>query len=110
MLRMPVEVKAKGKGEKYIVSIPAYTCKEDLKQVIEDSMLIRNRNFIQSAEMVCLKLLCTCLISVPNYSFILMRSSACGYNHPKHDLPTPRVSYSVEGCRELAALLPISRF
>ena len=31
MLRMPVEVQAKGKGEKYVVSIPAYTCKEDLK-------------------------------------------------------------------------------
>ena len=31
MLRMPVEVQAKGKGEKYAVSIPAYACKEDLK-------------------------------------------------------------------------------
>ena len=52
MLRMPVEVRVKGKGEKYVISIPAYACKEDLKQAIEDGMLIRNRNFVQSMELV----------------------------------------------------------
>ena len=50
MLWMPVEVRAEGKGEKYAVSILAYACKEDLKQV-EDDMHIRNRNFVQSAEL-----------------------------------------------------------
>ena len=62
MLRMPVEVLAKGKGEKYVISIPTYTCKEVLKQAVEDGMLIRNRNFFQLAELVCLQLLCTSLI------------------------------------------------
>ena len=81
MLWMPVEVRAEGKGEKYVVSILAYACKEDLKQAVEDGMLICNRNFVQSAEMVCLQLLCTSLISIPNYSFILMRYFAGGYGH-----------------------------
>ena len=31
MLRMPVDVRAEGKGAKYVISIPAYACKEDLK-------------------------------------------------------------------------------
>ena len=52
MLLMPVDVWAKGKGEKYVVSIPTYTYKDDLKQVVEDGMLIRNRNFVQSAKLV----------------------------------------------------------
>ena len=72
MLKMPVEVRAEGKGEKYAISIPTYACKEDLKQAVEDDMLKRNNNFIQSAELVCSQLLCTSLISLPNYSFILM--------------------------------------
>ena len=46
MLWMPVEVRVEGKGEKYVVLIPAYSCKEDLKQAIEDDMLIGNRNFV----------------------------------------------------------------
>ena len=52
MLLMPVEVRAEGKGKKYVISIPAYTCKEDLNQVVEDSMQIRNHNFVQSTELV----------------------------------------------------------
>ena len=91
MLRMPVEVRAKGKGEKYVVSILAYACKEDLKQAVKDGMLIRNRNFAQSAELVCLQLLCTSLISLLNYCFVLMCYFVGGYGHPKHDLPVPRV-------------------
>ena len=106
---MPVEVRAEGKGEKYVVSIPAYACKEDLKQAVEDGMLIRNRNFIQSAELVCSELLCTALTSLPSHYFILMRYFVGGHNHPEHDLPTPRVLDSVEGCGEVAALRPISR-
>ena len=53
LLRMSVALRAKGKGEEYVVSVPAYACKKDLKQVVEDNMLIRNRNFVQSAELVC---------------------------------------------------------
>ena len=53
LLRMPVAVWAEGKGEEYVVSVPAYACKEDLKQVVEDDKLIRNRNFIRSAKLVC---------------------------------------------------------
>ena len=52
LLWMPVDVQAEGKGEKYVASIPAYACKENLKQVVEDDMLIRNRNFVQSTELV----------------------------------------------------------
>ena len=87
--------------------IPAYACKEDLKQAVEDSMLIRNRNFVQSMELVCSQLLCTSLISLLNYSFVLMRYFAGGYVHPEHDLPALRVSSSAEGCGEVAALRPI---
>ena len=54
LLRMHVVVRAEGRGEEYAVSVPAYACKDELKQVVEDKMLIRNRNFIQSAELVCL--------------------------------------------------------
>ena len=31
LLRMPVAVRAGGKGEEYVVSVLAYACKEDLK-------------------------------------------------------------------------------
>ena len=54
MLRTHINARAKGKGEKYSVSILAYTCKEDLKQAVEDGTLIRNSNFVQSAEPVSL--------------------------------------------------------
>ena len=58
---MPVVVRAEGRGEEYVVSVPAYACKDELKQVVEDEMLIHNRNFVQLAELVCLQLLCTIL-------------------------------------------------
>ena len=54
LLWMPVVVRAEGKGEEYVVSVPSYVCKDELKQVVEDDMLIRNRNFVQSVELVCL--------------------------------------------------------
>ena len=53
LIQMLVVVQAEGKGEEYAVSVPTYACKEDLKQVVEDDILIRNRNFVQSAELVC---------------------------------------------------------
>ena len=52
LLRMLIVVRARGKGEEYVVPVPAYACKEDLKQVVEDDMLICNRNFVQSAKLV----------------------------------------------------------
>ena len=52
MLRMLVDVRTEGKGEKYSVSIPTYSYKEDLKQVVKDGMLIRNHNFVQLVELV----------------------------------------------------------
>ena len=39
--------------EKLILAIPTYAWNEDLKQVVEDDMLTRNRNFVQLAELVC---------------------------------------------------------
>ena len=110
MLRMAVEVQVEGKGEKYAVSILTYACKEDLKQAIEDDMLIRNHNFFQSVELVCLLPLFTSLISLLNRSFILMRYLVGGYNHPEHDLPAPRVSDSAKGCGKVVALSLVGRF
>ena len=87
LLRMSVAIQAEGKGEEYVVSVPAYACKDELKQVVEDDMLIRNRNFVQSAKLVCLQLLCTVLISFPSYCLILMRSFAGYYGYSENDLP-----------------------
>ena len=53
LLWMLVAMRAEGKGEEYFISVPSYACKEDFKQVVEDGMLIRNRNIVQSAELVC---------------------------------------------------------
>ena len=91
LLQMPVNVQAEGKGKEYVVSVLAYACKDELKQVVEDNILIHNRNFVQSAELVCLQLLCTVLVSFPSYCLILMRSFAGYYGYPEHDLPAPRV-------------------
>ena len=46
LLRMPVVVRVEGKGEEYAILVLAYACKDELKQVVEDDMLIHNRNFI----------------------------------------------------------------
>ena len=54
LLRMPVVVRAKGRGEEYVVLVPASIGKEDLLQMVEDEMLVRNCNFAQSTELVCL--------------------------------------------------------
>ena len=67
LLRMPVVVRAEGRGKEYVVSVPAYACKDELKQVVEDGMLIRNRNFVQSAKLVCFQLLCIVLALFPSY-------------------------------------------
>ena len=110
MLRMPMEVRAEQKGEKYAISILTYACKKDLKKVVEEGMLIRNHNFVQSKELARSQLICTVLVSLPSYCFILMRSFVGCYGYPKHELPTSRVPDLVEGCGEVAALRPIGRF
>ena len=110
LLQMHVAMWAERKGEEYAVLVPAYACKDELKQVVEDGWLIRNRNFVQSAELVCLQLLCTVLVSFMSYCLILMRSFTgyCGY--PEHNLPALRVPVSAKGCGEVAALCSIGRF
>ena len=109
LLQMLVVVRAEGKGEEYVVSVLAYACKDKLKQVVEDNMLIRNRNFVQSAELVCLQLLYTVLVSLLSYCLILMRSFASYYSYPKHDLLASRVPVSTEGCRETESLCSVGR-
>ena len=88
---MPVVVMAEGRGEEYAVLVPAYACKDELKQVVEDRMLIRNCNFIQSAELVCLQLLCIVLVLFLRYCLILMHSFVGHYGYPKYDLLASRI-------------------
>ena len=88
---MPVAVRAEGRSEEYAVSVPAYACKDELKQVVGDGMLIRNRNFVQSAELVCLQLLCTLLVLFSSYCLILMRSFVGHYGYPEYDLSASRI-------------------
>ena len=54
MLRMLVVVRVEGQGEEYFVPVPASTIKEDLQQMIEDGMQVRNCNFAQLKELVSL--------------------------------------------------------
>ena len=110
LLRMPVAVWAEGKGEVYVVSVPAYACNDELKYMVKDGMLIRNHNFVQSAKLVCLQLLCTVLVSLSSYYLIPMRSFSNYYDYLKHDLLAPRVPVSAEGWGEVATLCLIGRF
>ena len=87
---MLVVVRAEGRGEEYVIPALAYTCKDELKQVVEDGMLIRNHNFVQSVELVCLQLLCTILESFPSYGLILMCSFVGHYSYLEYDLPASR--------------------
>ena len=100
LLQMPVVVRAEGRAEEYVVSVSTYACKDELNQVVEDGMLIRNRNFVQSVKLVCLQLLCIVLVLFPSYCLILMRSFAGHYGYPKYDLPASRIPVSADGCRE----------
>ena len=45
LLWMHVAIRAEGRGEEYAISVLASTGKEDLLQMVEDGMLVRNRNF-----------------------------------------------------------------
>ena len=112
LLRMLVAMRAEGRGEEYAVSIPAYACKDELKKVVEDKMLIRNRNrnFVQSAELVRLQLQCIILVLFPSHCLIPMCSFVGSYGYPEHDLPASRIRVSTEGCGEAATLSSIDRF
>ena len=74
LLRMPVTVRAEGRGEEYVVLVPASTGKEDLLQIVEDEMLVRNHKFAKSAELPRLYLLCNVLALFPSHCRILNMS------------------------------------
>ena len=70
MLRMPVTGGGGGggvQGEEYSISVPTGTIKEDLQQMIEDGMQVRNRNFDQSTKLVSLEALFLVLVLFPNH-------------------------------------------
>ena len=52
MLWMLVASRGMGFGEDYLVSIPTRTRKEDIEQVIDDRIQVRNRNYVQSTGLV----------------------------------------------------------
>ena len=52
MLRMPIAARGLGLGEDYSVSVPAGTRKEDIQRIIDDGIQVRNRNYVQSTELV----------------------------------------------------------
>ena len=51
-LQMPITAREAGLGEEYSVVVPIGTIKDDIQQIVEDEMKIRNRNYFQSAELV----------------------------------------------------------
>ena len=52
MLRMPVAARGMGLSEDYSVSVLAATQKEDIQWIIYDGIQVRNRNYVQSTELV----------------------------------------------------------
>ena len=52
MLRILVAARGMGLGEDYTVSVPAGTRKEDIQRIIDDGIQVRNRNYVQSTELV----------------------------------------------------------
>ena len=71
MLWMLVAVRAGGQSEEYTISVPAGTIKEDLQQMIEDGMQVRNCNFDQSTELVSLEALYLVLVLFLSYFHII---------------------------------------
>ena len=49
---MPVVSRGMGLHEDYSVNLPTSTPKEDFQQIVDDGILVRNRNFVQSTELV----------------------------------------------------------
>ena len=52
MLRMPIAAQGMDLGEDYTVSVPPGTRKEDIQRIIDDGIQVRNRNYVQSTELV----------------------------------------------------------
>ena len=52
--RVPVAARGMSLREDYSVTLPAFTLKEDFLQIIDDGIQVRNRNFVQSTELVSL--------------------------------------------------------
>ena len=52
MYCVPVVARGMGLHETYTVPVPASTPKEDFPQIIDDGIQVRNRNFVQSTELV----------------------------------------------------------
>ena len=52
MYRVPVTARGMGLHETYTVHVSASTPKEDFLQIIDDGIQVRNRNFVQSTELV----------------------------------------------------------
>ena len=52
MLRLPVRARESRQGEEYSIDVPVGIAKEDINQIVEDGMQIRNRNFVQTVELV----------------------------------------------------------
>ena len=112
-------VRAGGIGKEYTVLVPAYICKDDLNQVVEDGVLIHNRNCVQSAELVCsychaLFQYCFwvdhCLTPTPPslfcflFFFVFFFIYAGYHGYSEHDLPASRALVSAGGCREATNL------
>ena len=52
MLRLSVRAREARQGEEYSIVVPVGTAKDDIYQIVEDGMQFRNRNFVQTAELV----------------------------------------------------------
>ena len=52
MIRMPVTSREAELGEKYFVAVLVGTIKEDIQQIVQDGMQIRNCNYVQLVELV----------------------------------------------------------
>ena len=50
--RVPVTARGMGLHEDYSVNLPTSTLEEDFQQIIDDGIQVRNRNFVQSTELV----------------------------------------------------------
>ena len=52
MLQMSVAARGMGFGRDYMVSLPVGTRKEDIQQIIDDGIQVRNRNYVKSTKLV----------------------------------------------------------
>ena len=50
--RVPIVARGMGLHENYSMNLPTSTPKEDFQQIVDDGILVRNRNFVQLTELV----------------------------------------------------------